>query len=106
MNGEERIVPVAFAGKKLAQLKFFELVNQAIVFIRDFFFSLRAMGVVFLFSGELMKRVEIFAAQASSEPLTTFENEKLSAAMTRIGAAMNMSGDPRVAERLPEGIAA
>jgi hypothetical protein len=45
-----------------------------------------------------LKRVEIFAAQASSEPLATFENDKLSAAMTRIGAAMNMSSDPSGAE--------
>lgn len=39
-----------------------------------------------------LKRVDIFPTQAS-EPLTTFENDKLSAAMTRIGAAMNMSQD-------------
>jgi hypothetical protein len=45
-----------------------------------------------------LKRVEIFAAQASSEPLTTFENDKLSAAMTRIGAAMNMSNSSIGAE--------
>ena len=39
-----------------------------------------------------LKRIEIFATQLSTEPLTTFEDDKLSAAMTRVGAAMNMSG--------------
>src|SRR5579863_7617723 len=44
-----------------------------------------------------LKRVEIFAAQAS-EPLATFEDEKLAAAMTRIGAAMSMAGNSTGAE--------
>lgn len=39
-----------------------------------------------------LKRIEIFATQVSSEPLTTLVDDKLSAAMTRVGAAMSMSG--------------
>jgi len=38
-----------------------------------------------------LKRIEIFATQLSNEPLTIFEGDKLSAAMTRVGAAMSMS---------------
>jgi hypothetical protein len=38
-----------------------------------------------------LKRIEIFADQKSSEPLVTFENDKLSAAMIRVGLAMVMS---------------
>ena len=34
---------IVFAGKKLAQLEFLQLVNQAVVFGRDFFLRLRAM---------------------------------------------------------------
>lgn len=40
-----------------------------------------------------LKRLEIFAGQASGEVLVTFEGDQLSAAMARIGAAMNMEGD-------------
>ena len=40
----------------------------------------------------MLKRIEIFASAESSSPLITFENDKLSAAMTRVGAAMTMSG--------------
>ena len=43
-----------------------------------------------------LKRIEIFANQVSTEPLTTFEDDKLSAAMTRVGASMNMSGGSSV----------
>jgi hypothetical protein len=39
-----------------------------------------------------LKRIEIFANDVSTEPLTTFEDDKLSAAITRVGAPMNMSG--------------
>ena len=35
MNGDERIRAIAFAGKKLAQLEFFEFVNEAVVFGSD-----------------------------------------------------------------------
>jgi murein DD-endopeptidase len=42
-----------------------------------------------------LKRMDILTAQAS-EPLTILENDKLAAAMTRIGAAMNMAGDSAV----------
>ena len=31
MNGEKRVRAIVFAGKKLAQLKFLELVNQPVV---------------------------------------------------------------------------
>ena len=37
-----------------------------------------------------LKRLEIFAAQESSQPLITLEGDKLSAAMIRVGAAMVM----------------
>lgn len=40
----------------------------------------------------MLKRIEIFASAESSSPLITLENDKLSAAMTRVGAAMTMSG--------------
>ena len=40
-----------------------------------------------------LKRLEIFAGRAGGEMLVTFEGDQLSAAMTRIGAAMNMEGD-------------
>jgi len=43
-----------------------------------------------------LKRIEIFANQVSSQPLTTIEDDKLTAAMTRVGAAMNMSGGSSV----------
>jgi murein DD-endopeptidase len=43
-----------------------------------------------------LKSIQVFAAEAGGEPLTTFENDKLSAAMTRTGAAMSMSSDSRV----------
>ena len=39
-----------------------------------------------------LKRVEIFANEESKEPLITLEEDKLSAAMIRVGAAMTMSG--------------
>jgi hypothetical protein len=48
-----------------------------------------------------LKRIEIFATQMGTEPLTTFEGDSLSAAMTRVGAAMNMSGSSSVG---PENI--
>jgi hypothetical protein len=35
-----------------------------------------------------LKRISIFTSQHNSEPLTTLEDDKLSAAMTRIGASM------------------
>ena len=38
-----------------------------------------------------LKRVEIFANQKGSEPLVTFEDDKLLAAMMRVGSAMVMS---------------
>lgn len=38
-----------------------------------------------------LKRLEIFAAKGDNEPLITMEGDPLSAAMTRVGAAMNMS---------------
>jgi len=38
-----------------------------------------------------LKRVEIFAAPQSSEPLTAFEGDKLLAATIRVGVAMKMS---------------
>jgi murein DD-endopeptidase len=38
-----------------------------------------------------LKRLEIFAVQDSSQPLITFEGEKLLRAMIRVGAAMAMS---------------
>src|SRR5437868_6210271 len=59
MNREKRVRTIALAGKKLAQLEFLELVNQAIVLGGDFTLGLRAMRIVFLFGRELMKRVEI-----------------------------------------------
>jgi hypothetical protein len=40
----------------------------------------------------MLTRIEIFASAESSSPLITLENDKLSAAMTRVGAAMTMSG--------------
>ncbi len=43
MNGEKRIGPIVFAGEKLAQLEFFELVNQPGMFSRDFLLGLRAL---------------------------------------------------------------
>jgi Peptidase family M23 len=39
-----------------------------------------------------LKRISIFAARGNSDPLTTLEGEKLSAAMIRVGAPMVMSG--------------
>ena len=41
-----------------------------------------------------LKRVEIFGSKEGNEPLITIEGDPLSAAMTRVGAAMNMSGGP------------
>jgi hypothetical protein len=38
-----------------------------------------------------LKRIEIFADHKGGEPLATLEDDKLLAAMTRVGAAMNMS---------------
>lgn len=38
-----------------------------------------------------VKHIEIFANRESSEPMITLENEKLSAAMIRVGAEMMMS---------------
>jgi murein DD-endopeptidase len=43
-----------------------------------------------------LKSIQIFGTEAGGEPTTTFENDRLSAAMTRIGAAMSMSSHPRV----------
>jgi hypothetical protein len=50
-----------------------------------------------------LKRLEIFAAPESSQPLVTYEGDKLSRAMIRVGAAMAMSNgstggtqDPRI----------
>src|SRR5690349_1482823 len=60
MNGEKRVVAIALAGKKLAELEFFELVEETIVLGRDFLFGLRAVSVVLFFGRELMERVEIF----------------------------------------------
>jgi hypothetical protein len=38
-----------------------------------------------------LKRVEIFANEESKEPFTTLEEDRLSAAMVRVGGAMTMS---------------
>jgi hypothetical protein len=43
-----------------------------------------------------LKRIEVFADQVSTKPLTTLEDNNLSAAMTRVGAPMNMSGGSSV----------
>jgi hypothetical protein len=40
-----------------------------------------------------LKRVEIFADEESKQPLTTLEEDGLSAAMVRVGATMTMSSD-------------
>ena len=42
MNRKKRIRGIVLTGKKLAQLEFLELVNQAVVFSRDFFLCVRA----------------------------------------------------------------
>jgi len=60
VNCDERVRAIALAGKELAQLEFFELVNETIVLCNNFALGLRAMRFVFLFGRELMKRVEIF----------------------------------------------
>src|SRR5438045_1541397 len=60
MNGDERVGAIALAGKKLAQLEFLKLLNQAIVLASDFALTLLSFRVVFFFVGKLMKRVEIF----------------------------------------------
>src|SRR5207248_3416534 len=60
MNRNERVRAIALAGKKLPQLEFLQLMNQAIVLSGDFALGLHAMRVVFLLGRELMERVEIF----------------------------------------------
>src|SRR2546421_7271473 len=60
MNCDERVRAIALAGKKLAELEFFELMNETIVLGGNFALGLRAMRCVLLFGGELMERVEIF----------------------------------------------
>ena len=53
VDGEKRIRAIVFAGKKLAQLEFFQLVNETRMFCRDFLFRLRALRWVCFFRGEL-----------------------------------------------------
>ena len=60
VNGEKRIRAIVFAGKKLAQLEFFDLVKEARMFRRDLFFRLSALSRVGFFRGELLERFEIF----------------------------------------------
>jgi len=45
-----------------------------------------------------LKRLEVFASEDSRGPLSTLENENLSAAMTRIGEAMMMPGNSSAAK--------
>ena len=60
MDGEERIRPIVFAGKKLPQLEFFQLMNETRLFGREFLFRLRALRWICFFRGELPQRFEIF----------------------------------------------
>ena len=47
VNGDERVGAIVFAGKKLAQLEFLELVHETIVFGRDFALGLARVGCRF-----------------------------------------------------------
>ena len=51
---------IVFAGEKLSELEFVQLVRQTVVFGRHFFFRLRAMRRIAFFRGKFLQRAEIF----------------------------------------------
>ncbi len=59
MDREKGIGAIVFAGKKLAQLEFLQLMDEAGLLGRHFLFRFRAMGRIGLFRGELAQRLEI-----------------------------------------------
>ena len=64
MNRDERVRSIVFAGKKLAELEFFQLVSQAGVFSDQSPSPPCARGCIGFFRGQLLQRFEIVASRA------------------------------------------
>ena len=59
MNGQKGVRAIVLAGKKLPQLEFFELMDEAPLLGRDFLLGCRAMGWIGFLRRELAQRFEI-----------------------------------------------
>src|SRR6516225_3059380 len=59
MNGKKCIRSIVLTEKKLAQLEFLQLVNEAVVFCRNFLLRMRAVTRVALFRSQLLQCAEI-----------------------------------------------
>ena len=59
MNRHECVRAIVFAGQKLPQLEFVQLVSQALMFSDDFFLCLRAMCRIVFFRSQFLQRPEI-----------------------------------------------
>jgi len=60
MNGQKRIRAIVLAGEKLAQLEFFQLVKQPIVFTANLLLCVSTSDRVAFFRSQLLQCAEIF----------------------------------------------